>query len=495
MIFSFALGAITVFAFAPHRLWWLALITVAWQFVRTLRAPSVKVAAQRGFAFGLGLFGVGVSWVYIALNTFGQMPAVLAALATFLFCAYLSLFPALAATLARWCAPRVGEHSAPFFAAAFFVACEWLRGILFSGFPWLNLDHPHAGDSPLIGFAPLTSALGVSFIAAMLSALIAWAWPRGIFFSVKKSCAVGTIVIVTLLGGHTLSKTDWSQPTKNAPLTLTLAQGNIAQELKFDPVKLAENAQHFDGLRAKAKGKLVILPETTYTTLLQPSMSEPLIAKLQSETAARGGALLFGAPIRDDKGRIFNAAISLDGQTISHYSKHHLVPFGEYMPLRSVLGWFYDNVAIPLAGFTEGAAAQPVLKVAGESLGLSICYEDVFSRVVRAQALEATMLVNLTNDAWYGRSWAAEQHAQIAQMRAAEFARPLVRATNTGITTVVDHHGRELARLPWFTRDVLETSVQGRTGITPALAMGELPVLLVLLAMCGIGVALRLQRK
>jgi apolipoprotein N-acyltransferase len=495
MIYSFLLGAATVFAFAPHRLWWLALLTVAWQFVRSLRAPSVKAAAGRGFAFGLGLFGVGVSWVYIALNTFGKMPAALAGFATLLFCAYLALFPLLAAALARWCAPRLGERFAPFFAAAFFVAFEWLRGILFTGFPWLSLDHPHAGDSPLLGFAPLVSGVGVSLIAATLSALIAWAWPRGMVFSVKNSCAVGILIAVALVAGQQLARTDWSEPTKNPPLPISLAQGNIEQDLKFDPAQLLQNAAVFDALRARAKGTLVILPETTYTTVLQPNVSEPLIARLQGETHARGGALLFGAPVRGADGGIFNAALALDGRTVTQYSKQHLVPFGEYMPLRSVLGWFYDNVAIPLAGFTAGAASQPPLRLAGETLGLSICYEDVFARVVRPQALEATLLVNLTNDAWYGQSWAAEQHAQIAQMRAAEFARPLVRATNTGLTTVVDHHGREIARLPWFTRAVLETTVQGRTGLTPALAIGDLPVLLVVLAMCGIAIALRLQRK
>lgn len=495
MMVSFLLGALTVLAFAPHRLWPIALVTLAWQFVRTLRAGTPAEAAKRGLAFGLGLFGVGVSWVYIALNSYGQMPALLAGISTLLLCTYLALYPALAAWIARWCAPRVGEHAAPFVAASFFVAFEWLRGLLFTGFPWLSLDHPHAGDSPLIGFAPLVGGLGVSFIAAMLSALLAWAWPRGGLVSIKKICAVGTIGACTLIVGHQLTKKDWSQPTGTPPLTISLLQGNIEQDLKFDPAKLAENAKLFDTLRERAKGRLVILPETTYTHILAASTDDPLIARLQRETAARGGALVFGAPIRGPSNALFNAAIALDARSVQTYRKHQLVPFGEYMPLRRWLGWFYDNVAIPLAGFSAGEAVQPPVRVLGETLGLSICYEDVFSRVIRPHALEATILVNLTNDAWYGRSWAAEQHAQIAQMRAAEFARPLVRATNTGITTVVDHHGREVARLPWFTRDVLEIQVQGRAGLTPALAMGDLPVLLVLLAMCGVAIATGLQRR
>ncbi len=487
------LGCATVFAFAPHRLWWLALLTLAGFFVLVLRADSVKAAALRGFAFGFGLFGVGVSWVFIALNTFGQMPAALAALATALFCGYLALFPAAAALCGRWVAPRIG-HFGAIVLAAFYALFEWLRGWLFTGFPWLSMDHPHAGDSPLLGFAPVLGSAGVSLLACLLAALIAWAWPKSPPPTLRRSFAAMILIGATFLAGHHLSAVEWTTAVARPPLSISLVQGNITQELKFDARAITQNAAHFDALRTRATGTLVILPETTYTTVLSLTGGDGLIEKLRAETQARGGALMFGAPV-GATGNVYNAAIALEGATTQEYRKNHLVPFGEYMPLRSVLGWFYDNVAIPLAGFTPGEPQQAPLKVAGEALGVSICYEDVFSNVVRTQALDATMFVNLTNDAWYGHSWAAEQHAQIAQMRAAEFARPLVRATNTGMTTVVDHHGRETARLPWFTRDVLETRVQGRTGMTPATAMGDLPTMLVLFAICGIAIARRLQSR
>ncbi len=494
LVVPFGLGALTVLGFAPHRLWWLPLITLGWLFARGLRAPSAKSAAQQGFAFGLGLFGIGVSWVYIALNTFGQMPAILAAIATLLFCAYLALFPMCALLLARWSAAGTGAY-APFVAAAFFVAFEWLRAHLFSGFPWLTMDHPHAADSPLMGFVPIVGGLGASFIACLISALIAWAWPRAIFPNFRRFSAAGILIAAVLVGGFSARQIAWTQPNNAAPVTVSLVQGNIAQELKFREDALKANAEVFDVLFARAKGTLVIMPETVYVTPLRARADDPIVAKWSAAAREGGRNIIFGAPEVEANKTYFNSAFVFDGSTVQTYRKHHLVPFGEYMPLKAWLGWFYDNVAIPLAGFSAGASAPEPIKLGNQQLGVSICYEDVFSRSIRPQSLDATMLVNLTNDAWYGRSWAAEQHSQIAQIRAAEYARPMLRATNTGITVALDHLGNEISRLPWFTRGVLETTVQGRAGLTPYAAMGDLPVLLVLLATMGIALARKFQSR
>jgi apolipoprotein N-acyltransferase len=490
----FALGAVTVFGFAPHRIWWLPFLTLGWLFARALRAENVKRAALEGFAFGLGLFGVGTSWVFIALNTFGQMHAVLAGIATLLFCGYLALFPMAAMALARWVQRGVGAY-APFFAAAFFVAFEWLRCHLFTGFPWLTMDHAQAADSPLIGFAPVIGGLGVSLLVCFIAALIAWAWPRALIPSIRKSWAAGILSAALLVGGHSMRNIEWTQATKTPPLAVSLVQGNIAQEIKFQPESLQANAEVFDTLFAKAQGTLVILPETVYVTPLRTDRNETIPAKWNGLASTTKKSIIFGAPEIDNSNAYFNSAFAFDGNAVQTYRKHHLVPFGEYMPLKEWLGWFYNNVAIPLAGFSVGVPAPAPLALAGERLGVSICYEDVFARSIRPQAPDATMLVNLTNDAWYGRSWAAEQHAQIAQMRAAEFARPMLRATNTGITVAIDHRGNEIARLPWFTRNILETKVQGRAGLTPYGAMGDLPIILMLVVMLAIGTARALQLR
>jgi apolipoprotein N-acyltransferase len=494
LLWLLLLGGITVFGFAPHRIWWLPFLTLGWLFARVLRAETIKRAALEGFAFGLGLFGVGASWVFVALNTFGQMHAVLAGIATFLFCGYLALFPMAAMALTRWVSHGVGAY-APFFAAAFFVAFEWLRCHLFTGFPWLTMDHAQAADSPLIGFAPMMGGLGVSLLVCFIAALMAWAWPRALIPNVRKSFAAGILIAALLIGGQSARNIAWTQATKSPPLAISLIQGNIAQDLKFRPEALQANEDVFDSLFVKSQGTLVIMPETVYVTPLRANPSEAVQAKWNALARAKNKSIIFGAPEIDSSNAYFNSAFAFDGNAIQTYRKHHLVPFGEYMPLKEWLGWFYNNVAIPLAGFSVGASAPAPLALAGEQLGVSICYEDVFARSIRPQSLDATLLVNLTNDAWYGRSWAAEQHAQIAQMRAAEFARPMVRATNTGITVAIDHRGNETARLPWFTRGILEVNVQGRAGLTPYGAMGDLPMILVLLAMLCIGVARALQTR
>jgi apolipoprotein N-acyltransferase len=494
MVIPFVLGAVTVFAFAPHRVWWLPFITLGWLFARALRAETVKRAALEGFAFGLGLFGVGTSWVFIALNTFGQMHASLAGIATLLFCSYLALFPMAAMALARAVTRGVGVY-APFFAAAFFVAFEWLRCHLFTGFPWLTMDHAQAADSPLMGFAPLAGGLGLSLVVCFIAALIAWAWPQALLPKIRKSCAAGILIAVLLVGGQSVRNVAWTQPTKTPPLAVSLVQGNIPQELKFQSAALKANEEVFDTLFARAQGTLVIMPETVYVTPLRANVADAVQAKWSGLARERKKSILFGAPEIDSNNAYFNSAFAFDGNAIQTYRKHHLVPFGEYMPLKEWLGWFYNNVAIPLTGFAVGANAATPLALAGEQLGVSICYEDVFARSIRPQSLEATILVNLTNDAWYGYSWAAEQHAQIAQIRAAEVAKPMLRATNTGVTVSIDHLGVETARLPWYTRDVLETKVQGRTGLTPYAAMGDLPVVLILIAMLAIGIARALQMR
>ncbi len=485
-----ALGAATVFAFAPHRLWWLPFITLAWWFARVVNTPTPRAAFASGLAFGLGLFGFGVWWIYIALNSFGQMPAPLAVLATALLAGYMALWPALAALATRWVAPAMG-NAVYLCMAVFFVATEWVRGVLFSGFPWLTVGSSQAAESPLMGYAPLVGGTGLSLIVCGLAALIAWAWPRRMPRPTRL-IAAGVLCATTLGVGQGLGTIAWSTPSAT-PLTVSLLQGNIAQDLKFRPEVLLANAAKYEALMHKAKGRLLLFPETTFVTPLAGEKDQ-LVRRMAEIALEKQRSMVFGAPWQAG-GEMFNAAIAVDGQTVQTYRKQHLVPFGEYMPLKEWLAWFYNNVAIPLSGFSRGAETQTTLNVAGEKLGLSICYEDVFAASVRPLAGDATLLVNLTNDAWYGQSWAAEQHAQMAQMRAAEFARPMLRATNTGITLVTDARGREVARLPWFSEGVLEVSVAGHSGPTPYLSFGDLPILLVLLAVTGIAIARRLQSR
>ncbi len=224
-----------------------------------------------------------------------------------------------------------------------------------------------------------------------------------------------------------------------------------------------------------------MLPESAFPVFAD-EVPDPVMRRLTQTMAARDGDVLVGmftveAPLAPGGDlRYYNSVVSAGAAPPQLYRKRHLVPFGETIPLEPVVGWFLRRVlAIPLASQARGVADPPPFAVAGQRVAVDICYEDAFGADIRPQARDATLLVNVTNDAWYGRSLAAEQHNQIAAMRALETGRALLRATNTGITSAIDHRGREFARLPWFTRGILEVEIAGRQGVTPYVRWGDAP--------------------
>jgi len=266
-------------------------------------------------------------------------------------------------------------------------------------------------------------------------------------------------------------------------------QGNVLQDIKFDPDFTARTYDLYTELAAASHGRLIVLPESAFPVFADEVPEAVLLALLRT-AADRNGDLLLGlftlepAPAGSDQPRYYNSVVTLGAAHTQLYRKRHLVPFGETIPLEGVLGpAIRSMLAIPIASQSAGDADQPPLDVAGQKVAVDICYEDAFGADIRPQAAQATILVNVTNDAWYGRSIAAEQHAQIAQMRALETGRPMLRATNTGITSAIAADGGEVARLPWFTRGILEVEVVGRTGLTPFVRWGDLPAAAVAIAL------------
>ncbi len=470
------LGIATVFGFAPFGATALPVLTLAGLFVLWQGAPSPRRAAALGFAFGIGLFGAGVSWVYIALSTFGEMPAILAAIGTAGFCAYLALFPAFAGWLCARLTPQRSPQRLALAAAAWTVG-EWLRGWVLSGFGWLSVGYTQLG-SPLAGFAPYGGVYLVSLALAATAALLTYAVQA--LEARRKLDVVGAAAAVAALfvTGVVLSMPEWSRPA-GAPISVSLVQGNIEQERKFDPEYRDKTLAIYAELAQQAKGRLIVLPESALP-MFADEVAPEYVAKLRDAAQKNLGDLLLGLfffeprPNPDEDDRYFNSVVSVGTATTQRYRKHHLVPFGETIPGKVVFGWFIRNVlAIPLADQTPGPADQAPFEVAGERVAVNICYEDAFGGELARRAAESTLLVNVTNDAWYGRSLAAEQHEQIAAMRALETSRPMLRATNTGVTSIIDHRGVELARLPWFTRGVLEGRIAGRTGATPYVRIGD----------------------
>ncbi len=470
-------GAVSVLGFAPTQLFPLPILGLALLCWLGMRVDTPRAAAVLGFSFGFGLFAFGIGWIYLALHVYGAMHGVLALIATALLAAFIALYPAAAMYVAARVAPRAWWLAFP----ACWTLTEWLRGWVFTGFPWLALGYSQVPWSPLAGYAPIVGVYGVSLAIAVLAAgIAAMASLQG--SGRWKQIAIGLAAVVLIGAGSKLMP--WTTPL-GPPIDVSLVQGNIAQEIKFREDRLIGTLVTYDDLVARTRSPLVILPETALPLLLQ-EVPEAYLERLGRHARDNGGDLLVGVfqndPIGSD--RYYNTVVSVGTAPRQFYRKHHLVPFGEFIPLKTLFapvinGWLH----IPLSDQTRGAARQPPLSVAGQKVAVNICYEDAFGEEIIRALPEATLLANVTNDAWYGDSWASVQHLQMSQMRALEAGRPMLRATNTGVTAAIDHRGHVLARLPQFTADVLTVSVTGREGATPYVMFGNFPTLLFAAAM------------
>ena len=476
------LGALAVAGFAPLGWFFLPVLSLAGLFWLARDAAPGR-AFRLGWSFGLGLFLVGVSWVFVSIATYGGMPAPVAALATGLFCAFMALFPALALALAAGLAApgwRRGLLALP----AAWVLLEWVRGWIFTGFPWLALGYSQVPDSPLAGYAPVLGVYGVSLLAALSAGLVA-----RLFASPASGGGAGgegrprlvplALLATVWLAGWGLVQVDWTRPV-GAPVSVTLAQGNIPQDLKFRPEQLRATLTHYARAVQASQARLIVLPETALP-LFRSAVPRDYLDLLGDHARARGGDVVLGLPEDDGPARYYNSIVTLGTAPESLYRKVHLVPFGEFVPFG--FRWAVDLMSIPLGDFARGAPNQPPLAVAGQRLAANICYEDAFGEERIAAARNATLLVNLSNDAWFGASLAPWQHLQIGAMRSLEASRWQLRANNTGITAILDHRGRTRARLAPFVAGALDGEAQGRTGDTPYLRFGNGGVVLILALM------------
>lgn len=505
--FAALLGALAVPGFAPLGWFPLPILSLAGLFWLA-RATAPKRAFLLGWAYGLGLFLTGVSWVYVSISVYGGMPAPIAALATLLFCAFIGLFPALALGLGARLVPSGWKRAALALPTAW-VLGEWVRSWIFTGFPWLALGYSQAPDSPLAGFAPLLGVYGVSLLAALSAGALA-AFPssppggaaggrEGEFTepaprpsggpgmqSGARSAREGTrpaisLALLTLLWlvGATLQLIDWTHPTP-APVSVTLIQGNIPQDMKFRPEKLDATLRHYAQAVLASPSRLIVLPETALP-LFRSNVPRDYLALLGDHARTRNGDVVLGIPEDGGPERYYNSVMTLGASPEGIYRKSHLVPFGEFVPFG--FRWAVNLMSIPLGDFSLGDANQPPLAAGGEKLAVNVCYEDAFGEERIHAARDATLLVNVSNDAWFGESWAPWQHLQIGAMRSLEAGRWQLRANNTGVTAILDDKGRARARLEPFTTGALTGQAQGRTGSTPYLALGNYPAIFIAFAL------------
>jgi apolipoprotein N-acyltransferase len=474
---AFAAGALTVAGFAPFHASPLPFVTLALLFWQWSLADTPKRAFHIGWWFGLGFFGAGVSWIYVSLHNFGAMPLPLAALATLLFCAFLALFPAAAGyCVAR--SRRADTVKLMLVAPACWVLAEWIRSWIFTGFPWNSVGYSQIPGSPLAGIAPVTGIYGVSLALAVIAGCIAVLVAR---WRVQQTLArvPAAVVVCLALGGYALQQIEWTTPS-GAPTTVSLIQGNVAQDMKWREDQMRATLTTYANLITASRAQLIVLPETALPLFLH-QVPPDYLDFLAAHAKKNKGDLLIGVVEREPNGGYYNTTFTLGVSPAQQYRKSHLVPFGEFIPLRPLLAWIVNILAIPMQDFSRGTLDQQPLNIAGQRVAVNICYEDVFGEEIIRQLPQATLLVNVSNVAWFGRSIAPEQHLQISQARALETGRYMLRATNTGMTAVIDTRGRVVKVAPQFTTTAVEYEVPGYQGITPYVRWGN-SVLLALIA-------------
>ena len=454
-LLAFVSGGGAVLAFAPFSQGWMALVSLALLFMLIDRANSPTEAFRLGWAWGIGCMGFGVFWLHNSIAQFGGVSLPLAILLTLLFAVMLGLFPGLAA----WGAKRFFAHGSRatllLSLASLWVLLEWSRSWLFTGFPWLTMGYSQI-DTWLSGYAPVLGVYGVS-LALLLSAAAISLWKSG------------WILLLPLIwfGGWGLQQLQWTE-TKGSAFTATLIQASIPQHQKWLPSQLKPTLEYYVSTsEAHPDSALILWPETAvpaFSYRVEASFLRPLHGRFKRQ----GQDLLLGIPVYDEQQHSYNALLSLGVSGRGQYFKRHLVPFGEFMPFASLLKPLVEMFAIPMSSFSAGDADKPpLISLVGMDAGASICYEDSFGEEV-AQALpQAAFLVNASNDAWFGDSLAAQQHLEMARMRALETGRYLLRATNTGVSAIIDEGGKLIKILAQNQRGSLTAQVQPRQGTTP----------------------------
>ncbi len=473
---ALALGSAMPFAFAPFGLYPIAIVALALLFLLLQRRPPAA-AFRIGYAFGLGMFGIGVNWVYISIHYFGHSPLPAAIGVMLLLVAFLASFPALLGYFAARFAPRAGAVPLLLALPAGWVLVEWLRSWLFTGFPWLNIGYSQI-DSALAGYAPVFGIYGLAWLVALSGGVLAW-----LLVGSGKSRLLTPMLLVSIwLIGHALTMIDWTTPA-GSPLKVSLVQGNIPQDEKWEPQQQRATLERYMLLtRAEWYGQdgstdLVVWPETAIPAFYH-QVENDFLVRLRDEARRAGSDLLTGIPVLDQESwQYYNAVIAI-GSDNGDYYKHHLVPFGEYLPLRELFGSLLQVMPLPVADFSSGGLDQAPIKAAGYLIGVSICYEIVYGEEIITKLPQAAFLVNVSNDAWFGDSLAPHQHLEMARMRALETGRYLLRATNTGISAIIGPDGRIRERGPQFETLVVRGSVEPRQGATPYVRWGNWPMVI-----------------
>lgn len=469
-------GLLLPLAFAPFGWYPLAFVLLA-VLMFLCEGQGPREAAWRGFWFGFAAFAAGAYWLYTSIHGFGGAPVVIALVLMvglyFIMACYTAIIASAAVLLSghapalRWCVVW----------PALFTSAEWLRGFLFTGFPWLTLGYGQI-DGPLAAWAPIIGLHGMSFITVMLAG-VALTVIRG----TKLARIAATGVVVALIAAtFAAQQSRWTEPVGD-DVRVSMIQGSISQDQKWRPEQLRPTLELYSRLTFEQDADLVIWPEAAVPALA-PRV-QPFLDSVAAEARARGMQIYLGILTVDrEREQYRNSLIGL-GLHDDEYHKRHLVPFGEFFPVPNFARRWMRRAGLPNQDTLAGSDEQAPLRLGDLLLAPTICYEDAYGAEQLGYFPAANILINVSNDAWFGDSIAAHQHMQIARMRALETGRYMLRATNTGITAIISPRGEIVARSPQFETHVLSGVVRPYTGATPYVRLGNWPVLLLCLALLG----------
>lgn len=483
---AFISGGLATLAFAPFNLWLMAVFSPLLLFLIWHHGRGASF--QTGFAYGVGLLGSGVSWLYVSVAQFGDLGWLFPLLLTLGFILFVSLYYGLLGWVASYFESVAVTPKLLLIYPSLWVLMEWLRGWFLTGFPWLQLGYSQV-DSPLAGYAPLLGVLGITWAVTLTAGLLSH-----LLDAQGRRIWLLSGLVVIWLGGWMTNQIEWSSQN-GEPVTVALIQGNIPQAQKWAPEQLAPSLVLYANLsRDNLDKDLVIWPETAVSAF-QYQVEAAFIQPLEKRVRDHDSNLVFGVVQMDSsREHYYNALVALGNEERGSYYKGHLVPFTEYLPLKSVLWPLVELFTIPMSDFSARIEEKPLMKVGNHAVGMSICYEDAFGNEMIKALPEAAYLINVSNDAWFGDSLAPHQHLQIARMRALETSRYLLRATNTGISAIIGPLGELQGRSALQQQDVLHGEILPLSGMTPYAWTGNLTVLMMLLVTLILSIALTQKR-
>jgi apolipoprotein N-acyltransferase len=464
--FAFGAGVLFTLGFAPFDYAYLAILALSLLF-GCWHDISPKRALLRGYLFGLGEFGLGVSWVYVSIHDFGHAGIASAGALTALFVAFWAVFPALAGYL---CA-KLTNINRVLLMPVIWLLVEYLRGYwVLDGFPWLIAGYSQL-ETPLAGYVPIVGVYGTGFLVALSAAFI-------VFFAQYKNWKIaGVLLVLWTIGGY-LQTVQWTKAI-GAPIKVALIQGNITQDKKWLPENKINTLRLYKTLTEQHwDAKVIVWPESSIPAYFS-EVNEGFLMPLHQLAQQHNTDLIVSLPIDSASGEQYNGTMTL-GSHIADYRKKHLLPFGETMPWQPVSGFILSQLKLRLGDFSAGANNQPLLSAGGYRFITSICYEDVFGEQAIEGLEKTAYLVNVTNDGWFGDSIEPHQHLQMARMRALETGRFLLRSTNTGLTAIVAPNGNIIQQLPAFEVAVLSDNIIPMGGLTPYAKIGDAPIMYVI---------------